>query len=329
MESSNKIKHVSLLLSALFSMLQVNAQVGFNNPNPAPSSLIDMTANDKGLLVPRMTTIDRTNMISKNPAHALLVFDKDQNMFFVYDTIANPDRWVAINPFQTSGTNGNITTPITGNVGIGTDNPTSKLEVNGTVSAQNYGLNATGNGPVPKGGIIMWSGNPNAIPAGWALCDGSVVAGTKTPNLSGRFIAGYDKNDADYNLQVDSVGPKYSDADGISNGKNSVDAKQIKLTSAQSGSPAHNHTGYTSTDGDHKHLFQTSGDKGGDGVGQVRVIASNSDFVAPPNQGYDADMKANGSHNHSLTINYSTNTNASVAFENRPPFYVLAYIIKL
>lgn len=329
MKHSRNFKHLCLSMTFLLHLLPVLAQVGFNNPNPAPTSLIDMTANDKGLLVPRMTTIDRTNMVAQNPAHALLVFDVTQNMFFVYDTIANPDRWVALNPFQSTGINGNITTSTSGNVGIGTNTPTSKLEVNGTVSAQNYGLNASGNGPVPKGGIIMWSGNPNAIPLGWALCDGSTVSGTKTPNLSGRFIAGYDKNDADYNLQTDSVGPKYTDADGMSVGKNTTDAKQIKLTATQSGSPAHNHNGYTSTDGAHKHLFQSVGDKGGDAVTQVRTIASNSDYVAPANQGFDADMQPAGSHSHSLTILNSANTNASVAFENRPSYYVLAYIIKL
>ena len=39
---------------------------------------------------------------------------------------------------------------------------------------------------VPVGGIIMWSGATNAIPSGWALCDGQ----NGTPNLQDKFIVG-------------------------------------------------------------------------------------------------------------------------------------------
>lgn len=43
---------------------------------------------------------------------------------------------------------------------------------------------------VPKGGIIMWSGDTNAIPSGWRLCKNGVgtVNGVNVPNLSNKFI---------------------------------------------------------------------------------------------------------------------------------------------
>lgn len=41
-------------------------------------------------------------------------------------------------------------------------------------------------GGVPSGVIVMWSGAANAIPTGWALCDGT----NNTPDLRGRFIVG-------------------------------------------------------------------------------------------------------------------------------------------
>ena len=44
---------------------------------------------------------------------------------------------------------------------------------------------------MPKGAIVMWSGAINAIPKGWALCNGE----NETPNLSGRFIVGVGKAD--------------------------------------------------------------------------------------------------------------------------------------
>jgi len=39
---------------------------------------------------------------------------------------------------------------------------------------------------LPPGIILMWSGAVNAIPVGWALCDGQ----NGTPDLHGRFVVG-------------------------------------------------------------------------------------------------------------------------------------------
>lgn len=43
-----------------------------------------------------------------------------------------------------------------------------------------------GNGTIPVGGIIMWSGSIASIPTGWALCNGS----SGTPDLRNRFVVG-------------------------------------------------------------------------------------------------------------------------------------------
>lgn len=40
--------------------------------------------------------------------------------------------------------------------------------------------------PIPKGGIIMWSGAINTIPVGWFLCNGT----NNTPNLQDKFVVG-------------------------------------------------------------------------------------------------------------------------------------------
>ena len=50
------------------------------------------------------------------------------------------------------------------------------------------------------GMIILWSGAANAIPTGFVLCDGN----NNTPNLSGRFVVGYDASNSDYD--VDDTG---------------------------------------------------------------------------------------------------------------------------
>ena len=43
-----------------------------------------------------------------------------------------------------------------------------------------------GNGTIPVGGIIMWSGTIASIPTGWALCNGS----NGTPDLRNTFVIG-------------------------------------------------------------------------------------------------------------------------------------------
>lgn len=70
-----------------------------------------------------------------------------------------------------------------GGVGIGTNNPTSALHVEGEVKSVVAGVNFY---MVPQGAIIMWSGLLANIPGGWALCDGD----GGTPDLRNRFIYG-------------------------------------------------------------------------------------------------------------------------------------------
>ncbi|MCF8221171.1 MAG: hypothetical protein K9I97_06800, partial [Cryomorphaceae bacterium] len=59
--------------------------VGIGTLNPDASSLLDLTAFDKGILIPRMTTFQR-NTIS-NPATSLLVYDTDFNCFFYFKPV--------------------------------------------------------------------------------------------------------------------------------------------------------------------------------------------------------------------------------------------------
>lgn len=128
---------------------------------------------------------------------------------------------------------------------------------------------------VPKGVINMWSGAIANIPRGWALCDGT----NGTPNLSGRFIVGYDSSDIDYNAIGGNGGQK-------------------QVTLVIDNLPPHNHS-----------LGLYSNDSGGG---------------AQPNTAYlNAD-------NGAIPVSRNTgDTGAGVAHENRPPYYVLAYIIKL
>ena len=60
----------------------------------------------------------------------------------------------------------------------------------GSMSVDNMSVagSITGNGAIPVGGIVIWSGTVASIPDGWALCDGQVSNGHTTPNLKDRFV---------------------------------------------------------------------------------------------------------------------------------------------
>ena len=102
---------------------------------------------------------------------------------------------------NSSGTN-QFLIQAAGGVGInGAPASGAALTVSGEVNATSarFGsmnvatLSATavsGFGTVPLGGIIIWSGAENAVPAGWALCNGQASNGRTTPNLQGRFVIG-------------------------------------------------------------------------------------------------------------------------------------------
>lgn len=83
------------LLAFLFIASISQAQVGIGNTNPAATSMLDITSTEKGLLVPRMTTTQRTAIIT--PANSLLVYDTDLESFYHYDATPAPGKWIKMN----------------------------------------------------------------------------------------------------------------------------------------------------------------------------------------------------------------------------------------
>lgn len=289
-------------------------QVGFNNPNPDPSSILDLTAVDKGLLIPRLSKPQREALAA--PGRSLLVFDTTDGKFYFYDG----GQWYALNEWtQIAGVgnatlsgdatvSGNISsqnavisnslqaasisasgtiagnTLSTGSLVVTGTISSASLSVSGSITASNYSLNASGNGPVPSGGIIMWSGSIATIPTGWALCDGT----NGTPDLTERFIIGAGSND---NLSVTGTGAY---AVGSTGGANSV-----TLTIGQM--PAHTHT------------FNGSGDNSVD------------DWTNPASKGQFRNLNDRpGTYTAGMN-----STGGGLPHENRPPYYALAFIMKL
>ena len=81
---SSIIKITLTLLLVSFSIITASAQIAINSDGTSPdaSAMLDVTSTTKGILIPRMTTTERTAISS--PATGLLVYDTDFNSFWYY-----------------------------------------------------------------------------------------------------------------------------------------------------------------------------------------------------------------------------------------------------
>ncbi len=164
---------------------------------------------------------------------------------------------------------------------------------------------------LPKGLISMWSGQD--IPKGWVLCDGT----NNTPDLSGRFIVGFEKNNPEYQI-------------GETGGKDEVTLSTEEL-------PAHTHL-----DKGHKHGISDPGHNHINDSFNSLVRFTGRDTTGKVDTNLGKDKKKEFDLRHSGVLK-SSKTNISVVddkanleqtggnqpHENRPPYFVLAYIMKL
>ena len=138
-----RLKSINYFFVYLFLLCisnEINAQnVGINGTgaSPDPSAMLDISATDKGVLIPRLTTTQR-NAIS-TPATGLAVYDTDLDRIYIYtgatggwlEVITEEDsKWTKTNNFVYNTTD---------SIGVGTNTPTAPLDVVGTISLQTEG----------------------------------------------------------------------------------------------------------------------------------------------------------------------------------------------
>ncbi|MEM6345387.1 MAG: tail fiber domain-containing protein [Bacteroidota bacterium] len=62
--------------------VSTNGSIGINANTPAPSAVLDVQATDKGILIPRMISTNRTTIV--NPVEGLMVYDSTTHSFWYY-----------------------------------------------------------------------------------------------------------------------------------------------------------------------------------------------------------------------------------------------------
>ncbi|MBU0763478.1 MAG: hypothetical protein KJ607_01445, partial [Bacteroidetes bacterium] len=95
------------------------------------SAMLDVKSTTKGMLIPRVTTVQRTSISA--PAEGLLVFDTDHGNFYFH----NGSDWISLSSgtnslWSKTGDNVFLSTG-TDHVGVGTSSPIGKLGVKGDV----------------------------------------------------------------------------------------------------------------------------------------------------------------------------------------------------
>jgi len=83
MKTKSLLLTALLLMTGIASFAQDNVAINTSGASPDGSAMLDITSTDKGLLIPRMTTSQRTGISS--PATGLMVYDTDENSFWYYD----------------------------------------------------------------------------------------------------------------------------------------------------------------------------------------------------------------------------------------------------
>lgn len=347
MKHMEKSKILLVLLAIVCSTAVHRAQVGVNILTPHNSAALQVESpagTVKGLLTPSMTTSQRMSMSTGTniPSDGLVVYDKDHRMHYYYHAAMN--RWVSMSPLtlstpttgSTSFPSGAITTPSSSaifSLGINKQNPTQVLDVAGsaTISGNisnggnitNSGtlttgtLNVTGfasNALVPTGAIMMWSGT--VVPSGWGICDGGTYNGLQTPDLRGRFIVGMDNVPGAQQIPTglyvaSSIGgatPTVAPPDGTTVNYGALGNKggEIGHTLSMAEMPAHNHAVSSS-------------------LGNASVFG----FNGPGNTWIGSGTSYSGDPQGVSVSVTEQNRGSGQIHENRPPYYVLAYIIKL
>ncbi|MFD0931436.1 hypothetical protein ACFQ0R_02375 [Psychroflexus salinarum] len=119
---------------ALIICFSVPAQVGIGTESPAVSSILDVASTESGVLLPRMTTVQRSAIT--DPDNGLTVFDTDTQSYYFYN--ATEASWESLSSSRLERDNyvlvksqDDFPDPVGGKITL---DPNTFYEINGIIS---------------------------------------------------------------------------------------------------------------------------------------------------------------------------------------------------
>tara|TARA_A100001234_G_scaffold221042_1_gene235598 strand:+ start:662 stop:1489 length:828 start_codon:yes stop_codon:yes gene_type:complete len=216
----------------------------------------------------------------------------------------------------------------------------------------------------PIGGIILWNGAIGSIPSNFRLCDGQ----NGTPDLRDRFIvgagAGYAPGDTGGSSQVTLTEAQlatHSHGDGTYSTDVNTHQHGTGTLSNETNNHSHGAGTFEASDNTHSHGITDPGhhheieysnsdsgdefiEESGRGKSGQEPTLGNQTGISINSDTHDHDVAGvSGSDSHSHTISGSTadhshshditgssgDAGSGQPHENRPPYYALAYIMKI
>lgn len=267
--------------------------INLNNAPPHESAILDVTSQEKGVLIPRITMTEMGAISA--PAEGLTVFITSSGFegfwYFVNGNWEHLQPASAFNDF----------------------------------------------GKTPIGGIILWSGsgissssfdsNGNGIVGtdteGWSLCLGSI---NSTPDLKGKFVVGYDPAITEYSItSTGGLAHQTLIEDNLPAHKHDINDADIQNSLSVTVNP---HT-HTISDPGHRHSYITDNGTAG-GYADKGGAQNNGNYWT--NSSYTG-ISINQCTSLTANINWNgalmtEDVGNGQSFDNRPPYYVIAYIIR-
>lgn len=343
-----------LVILALAAGNVLNAQIGVNTPTPDETSILDLNTSERGLLIPRMTSQRRLDIINQigQPAEGLLVYDTDEEMFYFYnpnngdgDNTNGDQNWQAVNGLKLKDLRNNFqgseylkkleTHPSVQDISFFEATPSSatppKLYVKGQVSIgasntspeETYGLYVDEKVQVTDDMKVDGKIEAGSIDAyGMVPVGGIIMWSTANGSIPANFRA---CTGGTYgSITIPNLADKFVLGAGGSY-PNPGGNKSVTLTT--SNMPSHSHTASTSSAGNHQHtqknIYQWyNGFQGEDSDPKplVNMEVSGNTSV------FNGVVDSAGDHTHSVTVNPA---GSGSAFDILPPYVALYYIIRV
>jgi len=177
---NNILKKILLFIVLTIVSVAAHAQQGFGTNTPAASSVVDMTATNKGVLLPRVTLTSVNDLITvPSPADNLLVFNTATSGTTANDVTPgfyywNGTIWIRL---LNKGDNLDTSWALTNNAGI------TNVTTTGTATVSGASLNLGVNNVANAGNIVLEDNNAGTTGNVTLIAPATVSGASKTITL--------------------------------------------------------------------------------------------------------------------------------------------------